>query len=406
MKTVTLPPAKTGRKARELPARRRAAACRQAQMGFIGAGGFITAHHLHTAAHSRRMSMRAICDLDQKRLASHQKEFSPGYITADYRQVLDDPAVDIVVIGTKQDLHAKFIIEALDAGKWVFCEKPIAETAAETEAVLAAERRARGRLAVGFNRRFAPAYARVKRLLATQRPPIFINYRLMYPNPQKTSGYYAGRERIVYEGTHILDLVCWLLDAAPTTVYMTGDRYRNNICVLEFPRGSRVSFLCGSMGSYLLWKEYLEVFTAYTAITVSDFVDMRVRGFPGEFDEVFPAHLGEQGRELRAHGFDFYEACKSQEALQTIGDMPFEAVRRPVREFGPRPFRKQTDYRSSFVPDKGWVQSLEHFATCFLKDEMPGNADGRAGARANQIAFRALESLEARQALAFAGRAT
>jgi len=347
------------------------------------------------------MIVRAVCDLDEKRLASHQKEFSPGYVTADYRRVLEDREVDIIVIGTKQDLHAKLIIEALEAGKWVFCEKPIAETAAETEAVLDAERRARGRLAVGFNRRFAPAYARVKRLLAAQKPPVFINYRLMYPNPQKADGYYAERERIVYEGTHILDLVCWFLEAAPTSVYLTGDRYRNNICVLEFPHGSRVSFMCGSMGSYLLWKEYLEVFTAYTAITVSDFVDLRVRGYPGEFDEIFPAHLGEQSQELRARGFDFYEVCKGQDAMAVMDDMPYETVRRPGQNFGPRPFRKQTNYRSAFVPDKGWVQSLEHFAQCFLEDKVPDNANGADGARANQLAFRALESLAAGQALSF-----
>jgi predicted dehydrogenase len=237
--------------------------------------------------------------------------------------------------------------------------------------------------------------------LGTQKPPVYINYRLMYPHPLKAAGFYADRERILYEGTHILDLVCWLLDSVPTSVYMTGDRYRNNICVFEFPNDSRVSFMCGSLGSYLLWKEYMEVFTAYTAITVSDFVDMRVRGYPGEFDEVFPAHLGEQSRELREHGFDFYEVCKSQEANQTIGDMPYEVVRRPGKDFGPRPFRKQSNYRSAFVPDKGWVQSLEHFAQCFLEGKTPGNANGAAGARANQLAFRALEALQARQVLSY-----
>lgn len=405
MKSIAPLPLRHGRRTLRQPGatlgKRRSSPPRQAQIGFIGAGGFITAHHLHTAAHSPRMTVRAICDLDDHRLEQHRQEFRPAYLTKDYRQLLADPDLDIVVIGTKQDLHARLIIEALDAGKWVFCEKPIAETAAETEAVLAAERRAHGRLAVGFNRRFAPAYARVKRLLATQQPPVFINYRLMYPNPQKVSGYYAERERILYEGTHILDLVCWLLDAAPTAVYMTGDPYRNNICVLEFPRGSRVSFMCGSMGSYLLWKEYLEVFTAYTAITVSDFVDLRVRGYPGEFDEVFPAHLGEQSRELREHGFDFYEVCKGQDAQPVIDDMPYEVVRRPGKDFGPRPFRKQTNYRSAFVPDKGWVQSLEHFAQCFLEGQPPGNANGVAGALANQIAFRALESLRAGRVLTY-----
>lgn len=219
------------------------------------------------------------------------------------------------------------------------CEKPMAETVAESRLVLEAERQARGRLAIGFNRRFAPAYARIKRLLAAQKPPVYINYRLMYPNPAKRQeGYYREKARILYEGTHILDWVCYLLGNDPTAVYMTGDAFENNICVLEFPDESRVSFMCGSMGSYLLWKEYVEIYTRFASITVSDFVDMRVRGIPGEFDEAFPAHLGEQAGGIGRHGFDFYEACKGQDLEEIVkaGDMPFERVVRLFPE-GRRP---------------------------------------------------------------------
>ena len=76
----------------------------------------------------------------------------------------------------------------------------------------------------------------------------------MYPNPTKRGekDFYSTHERILYEGSHILDLVCWLLDAEPQRVFMTGDRLVNNCCILDFAEGSQVSFMCGSMGSYLL----------------------------------------------------------------------------------------------------------------------------------------------------------
>lgn len=376
---------------------------RKARTAFIGAGNFITAHHLHTVGHSEIMTVHAICDLDDKRLAQHNAEYHPKYLTKDYHQVIEDPEVDIVIIGTKQDLHPGLIVDSLNAGKWVMCEKPMAETEEETKRVLEASRKARGYLAIGYNRRFAPAYVRTKRLLTTQQEPVYINYRLMYPNPQKEHGFYETRERILYEGTHVLDLVCWLLNAEPTSIYMTGDRFKNNICVLEFPKGSRVSFMCGSMGSYLLWKEYMEVFAGYTAITVSDFVDMRVRGYPGEFDEVFPAHLGEQAKGIRTHGFDFYEICKDRDLAEAVRQhgMPYEKVVRPGRNFGADPYHKETDYKSCLVPDKGWKQAVEHFAQCFLEGKKPQNSDGDAGALVTNIALRAIESLIKGQVLPF-----
>jgi predicted dehydrogenase len=382
-----------------------AAGARAARVGFLGAGEFISFQHLPNVGMSAVGKVHAICDLDERRLAAHAEKYRPAYTSRDHRRLLGDPEVDVVIIGTKQDLHAKFIVEALDAGKWVMCEKPMAETPEETERVLEAERRAKGKLAVGFNRRFAPAYARAKRLLATQKPPFYVNYRLMFPSPQKDTGFYAEKARILYEGTHVFDLVCWLLGAAPERVYMTGDLTRNNVCVLEFPEGSRVSFTCGSMGSYFLWKESMEVFTQYASIVVSEFIDMRVRGFPGEFDAFYAPHVDRLGDEVRRHGLDFYEVRKSQEMeaeVRALG-MPCERVVRPGRDFGPLPY--EVGARSLLAPDKGWRQSVEHFLSCFLDKSTPGNADGRAGALATDVALCALASLEQGRPLRFASGA-
>ena len=375
---------------------------KKARVGFIGAGNFVSAHHLLTVRDSEIMEIRAIADLNEERLASHSSKMPVGYTTTDYRKVLDDPGIDIVVIGTKQDLHAPMIVESLDAGKWVLCEKPMAETQEETDAVLAAEARNRGKLAVGFNRRFAPAYAETKRLMQSVKRPWFVNYRLMYPNPTKQDekNFYSTHERILYEGCHILDLVCWMLDSAPKRVFMTGDRLLNNCCILDYPDGSQVSFMCGSMGSYCLWKEYIEVFGSYTAITVSDFTDMRVRGFDGEFDRVYPPHLGEHAEEVARYGFDFYEAYKVAQMYPGTDyrkdfGMAIESIKRPtpypfdVSQYGP----VHPDLWG-FIPDKGWIQSVEHFADCFLNGKQPINADGRAGALSTRTALALLESLE------------
>lgn len=376
------------------------------RVGFIGAGGFISAHHLLTARDSDIMEIRAIADIDEKRLAEHAANTPIGYTTTDYRELLADFGLDIVVIGTKQDLHARLVVEALDAGKWALCEKPMTETAEETKAVLAAEARNPGRLAVGFNRRFAPAYADTKRLLQGIPRPWYINYRLMAPNPDKHEGFYAMQPRMLYEGCHILDLACWLLDDQPKRVFMTGDPRLNNCCILDYPDGSQLSFMCGSMGSVCFWKEYMEVFGRWAAITVSDFVDMRVRGLPGEYDRLYAPYMEEHAGEVDRYGFDFYETYKVHAFEQTYADyvrshgMALVPVRRPIEApFNVADHRQENPDLWSFTPDKGWIPAVEHFAQCFLDGTMPGNADGKAGALATDLALALLESLETGQAV-------
>ena len=377
---------------------------KKARIGFIGAGRFISANHLLTAKHSKIMEIAAIADLDQTLLDKHAAAMPVGYTTTDYHRLLQDPEIDIIVIGTKQDLHAKMIVEALDAGKWVFCEKPMAETEEETKAVLDAEKRNKGRLAIGFNRRFAPAYLKTRELMMNVPRPWFVNYRLMYPAPDKAraGNFYSKLSRILYEGCHVLDYVSFLLNAKPQILYMTGDEYNNNVCVLSYADGSQVSFMCGALGSFLCGKEYMEVFGRYVAITVSDFTDMRVRGISCEFDRLYAPHMNEHAEDVQRWGYDFYEEYKSVEMQQYAKfyketyDMDLELVRRP-HTTAPKTddihFEQQNPELWSFQPDKGWIGSFEHFAQAFLDGKEPLNADGAAGKLTTDMALALLESL-------------
>lgn len=380
---------------------------RTVRVGFIGAGQFISASHLATARNSQIMDVAAIADLSPATLDKHRAQNPGATFTTDYRQLLADPSIDLIVIGTRQDLHARLIVECLDAGKWVYCEKPMAETEEEIANVLAAEKRAKGRLAIGLNRRFAPAYAQAKQLMQQAPRPWFISYRLM--GPHLTTGekddFYRERPRIIYEGCHILDWVCYFLDADPTRVFMTGDRYRNNCCTLEFADGSNVMFLCGSIGSFCLPKEHVEVFAYGRSIRVEDFVDMQVRGFAGERDRQFPLDRGAYASEIERFGFEYYEACRVKEILHNresmdliVGKahMSIEPVIRPVSRQCKEAIDAYGELKPPYFdsPDKGRVHALEHFAKCLLEGAQPDTADGRGGARSTQIGFALLESLK------------
>ena len=283
---------------------------KQVNVGFIGAGSFVSGYHLLTARDSELMKIRAIADISKETLELQQKKFKPDYVTTDYKEVLADPEIDMVIIGTKHDLHAKLIIESLEANKWVFCEKPMAQDDQESRAVIEAVEKSTGKLAIGFNRRFAPAHRDMKKLIQSVKRPWFLYYRQMCPYVSKAKFYYT-QPHILYEGTHILDLVCWLFDDVPVRVNMTGD-FTDNSVQLEFKDGSQVLFLCGTMSSFLYWKEQLEFCAEHHAINIADMVDMRVRGWEGEFDRLYSPYLDEKKEEVFKYGFDFYDTLRSE----------------------------------------------------------------------------------------------
>ena len=382
----------------------------KARVGFIGAGRFISLTHLPTARASAAMEVRAIADLDEAALQRHRDAGPVGYTTNDYKDLLADEDIELVVIGTKQDLHAPLTVAALDAGKWVFCEKPLCETEDEARRILAAEARNPGRLAVGFNRRFAPAYQDARRLFAPIPRPWFLHYRLMYPSGyvRGGDGFYADRPRILYEGTHVLDLVCWLLGGPPRRAYMAGDETANDACLLEFADGSLVTVTCGSVGTHCFWKEYMELFGAWAAVTVSDFTDVRVRGIPGQFDRLVPPFRGEHAEAVLRHGFDFYETYKVNVVDQAHAGagardgMDFEEVRRPAPgDFDATAHAPSNPEAPTFIPDKGWAASLEHFARCLRSGQAPENAAAAAGAQATRLALALLDARAQGRPVAF-----
>ena len=182
---------------------------------------------------------------------------------------------------------------------------------------------------------------------------------------------------------------------------MTGDKYTNNCCILDFPDGSQASVMCGFMSTVCLWKEYMEIFSAYTAITVSEFTDMRVRGFEGEFDRVYAPHMAEHAEEVLKYGFDFYETYRAELQYRLNCDlfrswgMGMEHVRRPCPQtFDVSEYDHVNPDLYDFLPDKGWISSLEHFAKCCLDGSTPQNANGKAGALSTAVALALLESLE------------
>lgn len=133
-------------------------------VGVIGLGRIGKLHAEHLALRIPEANLAAISEIEEQ--LDTAKDFAERFrvpqITPDYGEILSNDAIDAIVICTPNNTHSQIIAEAAQAGKHIFCEKPIAQELSSVDEALAAVRQARVKFQVGFNRRFDPNFAQVK----------------------------------------------------------------------------------------------------------------------------------------------------------------------------------------------------------------------------------------------------
>ncbi|MFQ5398540.1 MAG: inositol 2-dehydrogenase [Anaerolineae bacterium] len=139
----------------------------QIRMGVIGAGRIGKIHAESIATRVPEAELAAIADVYLPAAQETAARFHVSWVTADYRDILADPAMDAVAICSATDTHAQIIQEAAAAGKHILCEKPIDHNLAKIDAALAAVKAAGVKFQVGFNRRFDANFRKVRELVAS-----------------------------------------------------------------------------------------------------------------------------------------------------------------------------------------------------------------------------------------------
>lgn len=193
-------------------------------VGLIGAGrmGSFHAETLHSRVDGAGLVAVADPVPDAARRITDQLSGQPY---TDPQQLVDDPRVQAVVIATPARTHAALVVACAEAGKAVFCEKPMALTLAEADAAVAAAERAGVRLQVGFNRRFAADFAAAREVVAgggVGRPQLL---RSVIRDPGLADPAAVRPWTIFYETLiHDLDTLLWLHPGAqPVDVYAVAD---------------------------------------------------------------------------------------------------------------------------------------------------------------------------------------
>jgi polar amino acid transport system substrate-binding protein len=250
-------------------------------LGVIGAGGYVPAMLLpHFKAEGVEFSSIATAS----GISAHDvgKRFGFAYAVSSAEEVLEDARVNLVVIGTRHDMHAELARKALERDKHVFVEKPLALHDRELQSVIESAGSSAGKLMVGFNRRFSPLAQRAKDFFAGRETPLSILYRVnagRIPTEHWVQDEVEGGGRIVGEVCHFIDLMQYLTGAAPVFVFAESMSAKSSKIVdadsvfitLRFADGSHGAVAYLSEGDKALAKERVEIFGAGRVFVLEDY---------------------------------------------------------------------------------------------------------------------------------------
>jgi predicted dehydrogenase/threonine dehydrogenase-like Zn-dependent dehydrogenase len=260
-------------------------------VALIGAGNIARWEHLPALGKCRDTTLRAVCSASGARAKSYARRFRAAYCTSSYEEVLADADTHAVLIVTRNQHHATQALQALQAGKHVFVEKPMALTQDACVALCRAERESGRVLAVGFNRRFAPDYRYVRDQLSRRSGPAVLHCRVN--SPGLSGGLWMADPAIggaiLGEGCHFVDLFHWLLEAEFTTVsaysFPASDTEPigiNNITAcFRMSDGSIANLSYCTTGSPKGGGERLEAFAPGITLRTEDFKGHVRAGRPG-----------------------------------------------------------------------------------------------------------------------------
>ena len=291
-------------------------------VGFICVGNFARVVVLPKLSKIPGLSLETICSAGGLNAVHSGEKWGFATAVTDEDEVFTDKAVDTVFILTRHDLHAVQVIKALQSGKSVFVEKPLALTLDDIDEIqsICADSPSQPLLMVGFNRRFSPAASQVKQFFGDVSAPLTVSVRFnvgAIPSEHWTQDGEIGGGRIIGEACHAIDLATFLTGSVPVRVFAESiggsqsPHITDDQCFITLRHAngsiSSIAYLAG--GDKAFPKERVEVFGGGRVAVIDDFKGVtfcsggklkRRRGWrqdKGHFDEIraFVAAVKEGG---------------------------------------------------------------------------------------------------------------
>ncbi|MBP5270287.1 MAG: Gfo/Idh/MocA family oxidoreductase [Clostridia bacterium] len=203
------------------------------KIGIIGCGGIANGKHMPALAKLHDVKMVAFCDIIEERARKAAAKYGDGdsLVCTDYRELLDDPSIDVVHVLTPNRWHSEITVAALEAGKHVMCEKPMAINSAEAQKMIDAARRTGKKLTIGYQSRHRAdsQYLKAEVEKGTLGDIYYAKATAIRRRAVPTWGvfldeYAQGGGPLIDIGTHALDLTLWMMNNY-TPKYCVGTTY-------------------------------------------------------------------------------------------------------------------------------------------------------------------------------------
>ncbi|MBE3577665.1 MAG: Gfo/Idh/MocA family oxidoreductase [Limnochordales bacterium] len=191
------------------------------RVGIIGVGGIANGKHMPNLAKLPNVEMVAFCDIIRERAEQGAKKYGTpdAKVYTDYRDLIARDDIDVVHVCTPNRSHSFITIDALEAGKHVMCEKPMAKTYAEAKAMVEAAKRTGKKLTIGYQSRHRADSSYLKKIIeAGELGEIYFAKALaVRRRAVPTWGVFLDEEEqgggpLIDIGTHALDLTLWLMN--------------------------------------------------------------------------------------------------------------------------------------------------------------------------------------------------
>ncbi len=232
-------------------------------VGFIGAGNYASSMLLPHLAKMDTVRLAHVATNRSLSAANAQRRFGFADMSTSAEAVLTDSSLDAIFIVTRHSTHADMVCRALETGKAVFVEKPLALTREELDRVLeAVEKTGNDRLMVGFNRRFAPLLTDLKAKFGPAGDSSVTRY-LVNAGQLAADSWYTNEElegsRFIGEGGHFIDTVAWWADSLPEEVYaVRGPAHDDVQTIVRMRNGSNATIAYVTGGNVRYPKETLD----------------------------------------------------------------------------------------------------------------------------------------------------
>jgi predicted dehydrogenase/threonine dehydrogenase-like Zn-dependent dehydrogenase len=251
-------------------------------MGFIGAGNFAKNNLLPYLKKMKDVRLKGAVTSTGVSAKDVARKFGFEYCSSEVDQILEDETINCVFIATRHNLHSELICKALKAEKAVFVEKPLATSEGELEEIKRTLGQARGKILVGFNRRFSPAAQLLKKHFQDRTTPLVMTYRVnagFIPADHWIHDPEEGGGRIIGEVCHFVDLLSFLADSESSSVSAiavddsrkTPLTHDNLVVSLKFKDGSVGSIIYTSSGDTSYSKERIEIFGKNSVGVIDNF---------------------------------------------------------------------------------------------------------------------------------------